>query len=119
MIPIQLAYGATLLVPCYWPPLIGQIRDLKLLSASERLSAFLLALAPRASGAVTVTLPGGRRLVADRLGVIPQSLSWAFAALCPLGASGSGREVSITDPARLRNFAGSRAVESDGPRHLR
>lgn len=114
-----LAYGATLQLSSYWRALIGQIKDLKLLSAIERLSAFLLALAPRDTGPVTVILPGGRRLVAGRLGVTPQSLSRAFAALRPLGVSGSGREVSIIDPARLRKFTGSRALGSHRPRRLR
>ena len=106
-----LAYGAVLLLSGYWRTLIGQIKDLKLLSAIERLSAFLLALAPRETGPVTVTLPGGRRLVAGRLGITPQSLSRAFAALRPLGISGGGRQVTIVDPARLREFAGARALK--------
>jgi CRP/FNR family transcriptional activator FtrB len=97
-----LAYGATLLLSSYWRTLVGQIKDLKLLSATERLSAFLLALAPSQHGSVTVTLPGGRRLIAGRLGITPQSLSRAFAALRPLGVSGSGRQVTIAEPARLR-----------------
>jgi CRP/FNR family transcriptional regulator, transcriptional activator FtrB len=105
-----LAYGATLLLSSYWRSLIGQIKDLKLLSAIERLSAFLLALAPRDTGPVTVTLPGGRRLIAGRLGVTPQSLSRAFAALRPLGVTGSGRDVSIADPAHLRRFAATGAI---------
>ncbi len=98
----DLAFGSNLLLSSYWRTLIGQIRDLKLLSAVERLSAFLLALCPRDSGPVTVTLPGGRRLIAGRLGVTPQSLSRAFAMLRPLGVTGSGRQVAIADPARLR-----------------
>lgn len=107
----SLAFGAVLLLSGYWRTLIGQIKDLKLLSAIERLSAFLLALAPRETGPVTVTLPGGRRLVAGRLGITPQSLSRAFAALRPLGISGGGRQVTIVDPARLREFAGARALK--------
>lgn len=109
-----LAYGAVLLLSGYWRTLIGQIKDLKLLSAIERLSAFLLALAPRETGPVTVTLPGGRRLVAGRLGITPQSLSRAFAALRPLGISGAGRQVTIVDPARLREFADARGHEGPG-----
>jgi CRP/FNR family transcriptional activator FtrB len=109
-----LAFGAVLLLSGYWRTLIGQIKDLKLLSAIERLSAFLLALAPRETGPVTVTLPGGRRLVAGRLGITPQSLSRAFAALRPLGISGGGRQVTIVDPARLREFAGARAFRGPG-----
>ena len=104
---VALAYGATLLLSGYWRTFVGQIKDLKLLSAIERLSAFLLALAPPQQGAgksITVTLPGGRRLIAGRLGITPQSLSKAFAALRPLGVSGSGREVTIAEPARLREL---------------
>jgi len=108
----DLAYGSNLLLSSYWRTLIGQIRDLKLLSAVERLSAFLLALCPRDTGPVTVTLPGGRRLIAGRLGVTPQSLSRAFATLRPLGVTGSGRQVAIADPARLRAAGVTRAPES-------
>jgi len=105
-----LAYGATVLLSTYWRTLVGQIKDLKLLSAIERLSAFLLALSPRQSGPVTVSLPGGRRLIAGRLGVTPQSLSRAFAELRTIGVSGSGRQVAIADAARLREFTGGRAL---------
>jgi CRP/FNR family transcriptional regulator, transcriptional activator FtrB len=106
-----LAYGATLLLSGYWRALVDQIKDLKLLSAIERLSAFLLALSPRESGSVTVTLPGGRRLIAGRLGVTPQSLSRAFAVLREMGVSGSGRQVAIADAARLREFAAGRSLK--------
>ncbi len=108
-----LAFGCTLVLSSYWRVLIGQIKDLKLLSAIERLSAMLLALAPRHTGPVTVTLPGGRQLIAGRLGVTPQSLSRAFAALRPLGVTGSSRTVAIADPARLRDIAGIHARPKD------
>ena len=111
---VDLAYGSSLLLSSYWRTLIGQIRDLKLLSAIERLSAFLLALCPRDSGPVTVTLPGGRRLIAGRLGVTPQSLSRAFATLRPLGVTGSGRQVAIADPARLRTTVSTKTLEGAG-----
>ena len=75
--------------------------------------AELLALAPRHTGPVTVTLPGGRQLIAGRLGVTPQSLSRAFAALRPLGVTGSSRTVAIADPARLRDIAGIHARPKD------
>jgi len=104
-----LAYGATLQLSSYWRILVGQIKDLKLLSATERLSAMLLALAPRQTGSATVTLPGGRRLIAGRLGITPQSLSRAFATLRPLGVSGQGRQIAIADLERLRDLAGTRA----------
>lgn len=101
-----MAFGAMLQLSGYWRLLIGQLKDLKLLSAVERLSNLLLSLAPRGRGPVRVMLPGNRQLVAGMLGVAPQSLSRAFAALRPLGVSGSGREITIADAARLRERAG-------------
>lgn len=98
-----LAHGVAVQSSIYWRTLIGQIKDLKLLSAIERLSALLLALAPARTGSATVTLPAGRRLIAGRLGITPQSLSRAFAALRPAGVSGEGRQVFIADLDRLRN----------------
>jgi len=103
----SLAYGAMLQLSAYWRLLVNQIRDLKLLSAVERLAALLLSLAPRGAGATTVILPGSRGLVAGLLGVAPQSLSRAFSILRPLGVSGGGREVAIADPRRLREIAGA------------
>jgi hypothetical protein len=49
-----LAYGAMLQLSGYWRKLISQIKDLKLLSATERLSALLLALASRGAGPIWV-----------------------------------------------------------------
>lgn len=100
----SLAHGAALQSSIYWRTLIGQIKDLKLLSAIERLSALLLALAPARTGGATVTLPAGRRLIAGRLGITPQSLSRAFAALRSAGVSGDGRQVFIADLDRLRTM---------------
>lgn len=104
-----LAYGATLQLSSYWRILVGQIKDLKLLSATERLSAMLIALAPRPSGSVTVTLPGSHRLIAGRLGITPQSLSRAFATLRSLGVTCQGRQIAIADLGRLRDLTGIRS----------
>lgn len=106
-----LAYGAMLQLAGYWRMLISQLKDLKLLSATERLSNLLLSLAPRGRGPVRVTLPGNRLLIAGLLGVAPQSLSRAFAALRPLGVTGGGREIAIADTTCLRDLAGGRALK--------
>lgn len=102
----RLAYSAMLQLCGYWRLLIGQLKDLKLLTATERLSNLLLSLAPRRGGPAQVVLPGNRPLVAGMLGVAPQSLSRAFATLRPVGVSGGGREISIADLQRLREVAG-------------
>ena len=101
---VTLAYGAMLQLCGYWRMLISQLKDLKLLSATERLATLLLSLAPPGAGAVRARLPGNRSLVAGLLGVAPQSLSRAFAGLRPIGVSGGGREVTIADIGRLREF---------------
>jgi CRP/FNR family transcriptional activator FtrB len=106
-----LAYGAMLQLSGYWRKLISQIKDLKLLSATERLSALLLALASRGAGPIGVMIPGNRSLVAGLLGVAPQSLSRAFATLRPIGVGGGGREITIADAARLREFADASALK--------
>jgi CRP/FNR family transcriptional activator FtrB len=105
-----LAHGAMLQLCGYWRLLIGQLKDLKLLPASERLATLLLSLAPRGARTARVMLPGNRRLVAGLLGVAPQSLSRAFAGLRPIGVSGGGREVTIADMGRLREFVAARAA---------
>ncbi len=107
----RLAYAAMLQLCGYWRLLIIQLKDLKLLPATERLSNLLLSLAPRRGGPAQVVLPGNRPLVAGMLGVAPQSLSRAFAALRPLGVSGGGREIAITDLKRLREVIGSPALK--------
>lgn len=99
-----LALGAMLQLSAYWRLLIGQLKDLKLLSAVERLANLLLSLAPRGRGAARVTLPGSHQLVAGMLGVAPQSLSRAFAELRPLGVHGEGREIAIADTKCLRDL---------------
>jgi len=103
-----LAHGAMIQLCDNWRLLIGQLKDLKLLSATERLATLLLSLAPPGAGAVRARLPGNRSLVAGLLGVAPQSLSRAFAGLRPIGVSGGGREVTIADIGRLREFTAAR-----------
>ena len=101
-----LAYGVSLQLAVYWRGVINSLKDLRLLTAAERLAAMLLQLAPHRSGSATVSLPAERRLVAGRLGITPQSLSRAFAALRPVGVSGHGREVTIASLDRLRESSG-------------
>jgi CRP/FNR family transcriptional activator FtrB len=113
-----LAYGAMYQLCGHWRLLVGQLKDLKLLSATERLATLLLSLAPRGVGAARVMLPGSRRLVAGMLGVAPQSLSRAFAGLRPIGISGGGREITIVDVGRLRELAGARDLKDTRSRPI-
>lgn len=114
-----LAFGAMLQLSSYWRLLIGQLKDLKLLSAVERLANLLLSLAPRSRGAARVTLPGSHQLVAGMLGVAPQSLSRAFAQLRPLGVYGEGREIAIADTKRLRDLVARHSPADTSRRNRR
>jgi CRP-like cAMP-binding protein len=92
--------------------LIREITALKMASTAERLGIFLLELAedrpsPRqeGDGRVVVTLPFSKQMLAQKLGMQPESLSRAFGKLRRFGVQGSGQtQVVIGDPAGLRTF---------------
>ena len=101
----------------------GQVREntaLKLQSTTERLASYLSGLAAgnRADGAIEVRLPCEKRLLAERLGMEPATLSRAFAKLREIGVeSGRGDRVAIADLAELRRLgeALDMALEGDPP----
>lgn len=84
--------------------LVEQIEHIKLLSAPQRLADFLLSLAPVREGGATIELPYEKALLANRLGMKPESLSRALAKLRPLGVSVDREHVSIVDVALLAQF---------------
>lgn len=99
-----LAEGTSLMLARYWRTLINEIAQLKLHSVSQRLVDFLLGLTKQRSGAVTLDLPEDRKVIAQRLGVTPESLSRAFAQLKEIGVGGQGRRVEVADIERLRSL---------------
>lgn len=97
-------YAMAMQLARYWRRLVRQIKQLKLHSSTERLAAFLVAQSGEDRGAATLELPEDRKVVAQRLGMTPESLSRAFASLRKLGVGGRGRRVTIADLGRLREF---------------
>lgn len=93
--------------------LVEQIEQIKLLSAPQRMAGFLLSLCASRAGAATVELPYEKGLIANRLGMKPESLSRALAKLRPLGVSVDRDRVSITDLVSLRDFVESGAEGQD------
>lgn len=91
--------------------LVRQISELKLKTTAQRLGGFLLSLAPEdAEGRVVLRFPYDKKLVAEQLGMKPESLSRALAKLAKLGVdSRPDNEVAIADVDRLREFC----VEDD------
>lgn len=92
--------------------LVEQIEQMKLLSAPQRVADFLVGLCPSSDGPQTVELPYDKMLLANRLGMKPESLSRALAKLRPLGVTVDREFVSIRSVEALRDFV-SAATESE------
>ncbi|WP_424943677.1 helix-turn-helix domain-containing protein [Aliiroseovarius crassostreae] len=88
--------------------LITHIEHLKGRSAAQRLSEFLLGLYDAKGASAQVTLPYGKKVLAGKLGIKPESLSRAFRQLIPVGVQNRDRLVQISNVAGLRDFAGDR-----------
>lgn len=94
---------------------VKEITELKLQSTTERLASYLAELAAIDHGRAVVHLPFEKRLLADRLGMEPATLSRAFAKLRDLGVeTGRGDRVAITDVAVLRQLAEAVDLSSEG-----
>jgi CRP/FNR family transcriptional regulator, transcriptional activator FtrB len=85
---------------------IRQIKNLKLRSGTERLANMLL-LRSEAAPSGEFELPMEKRLIASLLGMTPENLSRAFAALRFHGVEVSGATVRIVSPRKLRRYARS------------
>lgn len=86
--------------------LVQDITELKLQSTTRRLAGYLVRLAGGAAGPARVVLPCEKHVLAERLGMQPESLSRAFAKLRPLGVhAGRIDAVDIDDIAALQRFA--------------
>lgn len=89
--------------------LVRQIAELKLKTTAQRLGGFLLTLVDAraaAKGKVQVRFPYDKRIVAEKLGMKPESLSRALARLTTVGVkSQPDNSVVIADVERLRRFS--------------
>jgi len=85
--------------------LIRQIAELKLKTTAQRLGSFLLTMVEAETGRAELRFPYDKRLVADQLGMKPESLSRALAKLGRLGVeSRPDNLVVIARIERLRDF---------------
>ena len=92
----------------HWRILIGQLKSLKMRTASQRLASFLVSLAERRTGEGKIKLPCERRVLATWLGMVPTSASRAFRELSRIGVEGRGRSLRIKSFQRLAEFAEAR-----------
>jgi len=94
--------------------LVSQIDQMRRFTAPQRLAHFLLKLGPRTGGPCTIDLPYEKALLANRLGMTPESLSRALGKLRPLGVSVVRDAISIEDTIRLRKFVEAGGDDDDG-----
>lgn len=80
-------------------------KDLKLRSSVERLANYLLSFDAQTESTGKFDLPTEKRLLASLLGMTPENLSRAFAALRAYGVLVNGTHVTIAKPDDLRTFA--------------
>ena len=81
--------------------IIRRIKNLNLRSATQRLGCYLISQYDR-TGSIAFALPVPKRQLAVQLGMTPESVSRAFAALREYGVSVSGRTVKLRDPGLVR-----------------
>jgi len=93
--------------------MIQEITELKLLSTARRLANHLAGLTDKRTGAARIVLPCEKHVLAERLGMQPESLSRAFAKLRAHGVTvGRNDELLVRDVAALRRYACSTDLDS-------
>jgi len=73
-------------------------------SAPQRLAAHLMKLFPQRAGHMEGLLPYDKSLLAHLLGMTPETLSRALAALRPFGVSSQGRQIIVDRVQVLRDY---------------
>lgn len=81
--------------------LVEQIEQIKVRSAPQRIADFLIRIAPTREGAAVVELPFEKGLLANRLGMKPESFSRALGHLRSYGVTVDREVVRIDDVGRL------------------
>lgn len=85
--------------------MINHIEQLKGQTGAQRLSGYLLDLMSKAPEPAELTLPFGKKVLASKLGMKPESLSRAFRQLKPFGVASRDRTIHLKDIPSLKEFA--------------
>ena len=98
--------------------LIDRIEELSLKSAPQRLASYLTTLCNGIEGTEIVGLPFDKYVIAQSLGMKPETLSRSFARLREVGVSIHRNIVTIRDVRQLREYGCVHsAVKSDRIKH--
>lgn len=85
--------------------LFAQVEQMKVMTATQRFATYLLALAEASEDKSRVRLPYEKRLIAQVLGITPESLSRSIARLRDEGVAVEADRVAIGSLDRLADFA--------------
>lgn len=91
--------------------LLDELRHAKLLSPVQRIAGYFLSLCGVDTGAATIQLPYGKGLLADVLGIKPETFSRNMQRLSLAGVSSRGNRIHISDVERLRRVFRGDSVE--------
>lgn len=100
----QLAFDMLAATALHLRQLVEQIEQLKAQSAAQRIAGFFLDQVKTEVGAADIALPYEKALIANRLGMKPESFSRALSQLRRLGVSVERGSVHIKDVQRLAAF---------------
>ena len=104
----QLAFDMLAAASLRLRQLVDEIEQLKAQSAPQRIADFFLKQAAAKSGPAEIALPYEKSLIANRLGMKPESFSRALGKLSELGVTVDRESVRISDVDRLAAFAEGR-----------
>ena len=88
----------------HWRLLVGHLRELKLLTAVERLASYLVARSGTTEGNANFVLTEDRRTIAAQLGMRHECLSRSLQKLRTHGVIVHGNHVEVKDVAKLRGY---------------
>jgi CRP-like cAMP-binding protein len=92
--------------------LVDQIEQMKVHSATERVAEFLLGLTDERKGRIELSLPYEKILIANTLGMTPESFSRALAKLRDIDVQADNDRVVIGDLAGLARFVRCRQPDA-------
>jgi CRP-like cAMP-binding protein len=108
----QLAFDMLAAASAHLRLLVAQIEQLKVQSVPQRIADFLLKQGHADAGPLTIALPYEKALIANRLGMTPESFSRGLAKLRTLGVEVERDKVRIADISKLTRYARKKAVDS-------
>jgi len=94
--------------------LCQQVEQLKAQSGLQRVAEFLASFSQAERGQCAFALPYDKMLIARQLGLMPESLSRAFARLRSVGVTVNASQVTIEDIAKLRQLAADDRASARG-----